>query len=215
MEGAFTIGLAERPVQTKGSQLDILSGCNHKPPRPIRIAVAFLFLVATLLFACGGQRREGLEELRRIQTALEEVQTAVSIGVTEEGFSKRLTDALLKAGNLGDSIEGTIGKFPRREREAVEQVYIHWSRAVDAYRASRDYFGRKQVSVDVWKNTLPVEEFNELRERFPTLREAEVYTNLWGHVEGYYRSDVLQGLWVVASEELSAARAQIQALTER
>jgi len=92
------------------------------------------------LISCGTQKRnEGLAELQRVQSTVHEMSVVVTVGANQPEFSRRLTDVLLKIGDIQQSEQQCAAKFPKNEHQAVEDTYRHLVRALDAYNQSKDF----------------------------------------------------------------------------
>ena len=91
------------------------------------VLVSVVFTLA--LVGCGSTHRtEGIEELKKIETAIEVLRILFSAGVTKQEYSQRLEDALIKAGDLDQSAKITMLKFPKSEQNTVVEVYAHFKR---------------------------------------------------------------------------------------
>ncbi len=67
-----------------------------------KLKVAFLTALITVIIVAGcgsAKRREGIEELERVQDAVHGLRILVSAGVTKTEYSQRLEDVLLKVGD--------------------------------------------------------------------------------------------------------------------
>jgi hypothetical protein len=153
-------------------------------------------------------RNEGMAQLQQMRSAVQDMNIVVSAGVTKDEYSKRLTDALLKFGEAGETCKQTIARFPTGEQQStVAEVCRHLSRAMDAYTYAKDYIGPIPDPDDpeILTDELTEKEYSRAKERFPSLEELPVAeTNPAGY-KFYYRREMVQALWGVASQESEAA----------
>jgi hypothetical protein len=105
-------------------------------------SVICLFALTLSLISCGTQKRnDGLAELQRVQSTVHEMSVVVTVGANQPEFSRRLTDVLLKTGDIQQSEQQCAAKFPKNERQAVEDAYRHLVCALDVHNQSKDFFG--------------------------------------------------------------------------
>jgi hypothetical protein len=179
-------------------------------------AIYFLSLAVTLM-GCGSQKRqEGLTELQRIQSAMHDIDIVVAAGTNEVEFSRRLTDSLVKIGDLQQSEKKALNGFAKSEQPAVAQVYRHLLQASEAYKQSKDFFGdTHQQDLDPFDrgNTFVQERYDELQHAFPNLEPIPVAID-YGHKE-YWKGDMLQALWKVAFEEDVKAKELVDQLSHK
>ena len=171
--------------------------------------------IVTFLSGCGSQKRkEGMAELQRLQSAVQDMNIVVSAGVTESEFSQRLGDALLKFGDVDQSYSQSISKFPKDEQATASEAFAHLAKSMEAYRMSKSFFGEKKLSSDFWTSLLYRDEYDQVRKQFPSLSELEVAERVPKDASevSYYRRDMLQALWKVAAEESAKAKELIDKL---
>ncbi len=175
--------------------------------------LVFCMTLLTLSGGCGCGRRDGLAELRRIDSALRDIEIVESAGVTKEQFSNRLADALLKIGDLEQSSVRTVPKFSKSDQQRVTEVYQHFLTATEAYKTAKDYFGEK-YEFEVWVDTVRMDEYNQVKQRFPNLPELEVVERDSRNPDYvfYSRRDMLHALWDLAASKREKARALIEKL---
>ncbi len=156
-------------------------------------------------------RTEGMEELQRMRSAVQDVNIVVSAGVTRDEYSKRLTDALLKFGDREGGCKQAIAKFPEGEQQSTAgQVCQHLSKAMDAYTYAKGYIGTEP---DGFTATVSEKKYAEAKEQFPNMEDLPVVDTPGGY-EWYRRRDMVQGLWEVAGQEFQLAQAGIAKLTQ-
>jgi major membrane immunogen (membrane-anchored lipoprotein) len=184
---------------------------------PTKYALRFLIII--LLSGCSSSDKkataEGVAALRKMASAVQDVEILISAGITKDEYSKRLADALLKFGNPEESCKQTVAKFPRADQAALAtQACQNLSKAMDAFVYAKDYFGPLyNPSYDLWEKTFGEDEYAKARERFPNLAELEVAeTNPENGYKSYARKEMLQALWQVASQDSQAARGIIERL---
>jgi hypothetical protein len=180
-------------------------------------------VVILLLASCGSsqQRKQGIDELATIQTAVHGLHILVSAGVTKQEYSQRFEDALLKVGDLGQSAKGSEQKFPRKEQDAVREIYSHLANSSEAYKAARDYFGDKfsEYGCEEGCSTLSQQDYDAEKAKFPTLiqlQPVKAYEALYPSASpSYFRNDMLQALWAVAGAEDDKAKQLIDQLKQQ
>jgi hypothetical protein len=179
------------------------------------LSVAALIVTTLVFFGCGSQNKQGLAELERIEGVAHGLEIAVSAGVSQEEYSRRVNDALISVGDLEESARTTLPKFPARQREAVKDIYAHLSQSLEAYKAAKCCFGDTHAhDVDPLEgdNRLTAASYEALRGRLPSLAAD---TAFHGSDEfGYWawKGDVLQALWRVAADERAKARESLDKL---
>src|SRR5712692_9013824 len=165
-------------------------GTSSSMPRRFRqvLAKAWFPLIAVTLAGCGSsQKAASVAEMKRVQAAFGDLQIALDAGVSKQEFSQRLNDTLIKIGNLQNSEKLAENGLPK---DKVAQVYIHFHRAAEAYKMSKEFFGDDLTAS--W-------EPDEVRAKFPELAES------LGSHKILSRSAILQGLWKFAGERTRAA----------
>lgn len=189
-------------------------------------AVLALF-VAFSLSACGAsqsqqRRKEGVAELRKIQTAVHGISILVSAGISQQEYSRRLGDVLLEIGDLDQSIKQTLPKIPQEEQLNVKAAYAHLSKSIEAYQAAKDFFGdTHKTDLDPFEgghNLFDEQTYRNLRSRFPRLGDTELavdYKGVAGLGKLYWKGEMLQALWLVAAEEEAAAKTLIEAMEQQ
>jgi hypothetical protein len=174
--------------------------------------------LAFCLIACGSQkRRDGpadLAELQRVQSAVHEMSIVVTVGANQAEFSRRLTDVLLKIGDIQQSEQQVSAKFPSNERQTVEQTYRHFIHALDAYSQSKDFFGdvhKEQLDPFDGDYLFGQKRYDALREAFPGLQGLDAAVNYSEDLGGtkYWRGDMLHALWMYAGNEEQQAKTLI------
>src|SRR5258708_4795343 len=103
--------------------------------------------IAILVAGCGRsqKRREGIDELKRIQVAIHGLHILVAAGLTKQEYSQRFEDVLLKVGDVDSSAKVTLPKFRQNDQVIVKEVYAHLFQSIEAYKTARDYFGKSFV----------------------------------------------------------------------
>jgi hypothetical protein len=154
------------------------------------------FLIATLaLTACGvsKKREASIADMKRVEAAFGDLQIALSAGVSKEEFSRRLTDALVKIGDLAESMKVAETGFPKNA-DKVEQAYDHFKRAAEAYKLSKEFFGDRWDYLTESSTDYPSEpEQQMIKTAFPSVVPSSgVVTS---------REETLHGLWKLAAGE--------------
>jgi hypothetical protein len=160
-------------------------------------------------------RNEGVAQLQQMRSAVQDMNIVVSVGVTKDEYSKRLTDALLKFGDAAETCRQAIAKFPEGEQQSTAAgLCQHLSKAMDAYIYAKDFIGPTHDPdfPDVLSDELTEKEYSKAKERFPSLEELPLAeTNPAGY-KFYYRRQMVQALWRVAGQESQAAGSVIEKL---
>jgi hypothetical protein len=168
-----------------------------------------LVFIAFLLPGCGGsqKRKEGTDELKRIQISIHDLHISVAAGLTKQECSQRFGDVLLKVGDLDSSAKMTLPKFRKNDQAIVRDVYAHFVQSIEAYKNARDYFGKsfKGSECEEGCSFFPQSEYDALKTQFPSLMDLPAPGQF-----GYYRPEMLQALWKVAGEEDTAATGLIR-----
>jgi hypothetical protein len=187
--------------------------------RAMKIAAELVLFLLIGFVGCTSSkkiaRNEGMAQLQQMRSAVQDMNIVVSAGVTKDEYSKRLTDALLKFGDSGETCKQAVPKFPAGEQQAAAtEVCQHLSRAMDAYTYEKDYIGPTHDTdfPDVLSDELTEKEYSKAKERFPGLDELRLAeTNPAGY-KFYYRREMVQALWKVAGQESVAAKSVIEKL---
>lgn len=185
--------------------------------KKVMSAVTSVVLILGMAFVCCSCSRkpnpEGLAELQKMSSAVQDMGIVVSAGVTKDQYSERLTDALLKFGNSDDRCNQAIAKFAKPDQQArAGEICQHLSEAMDAYTYAKEYFGAEYDAIDpdFPIDTLKEETYTEAQKRFPTLEELPISeTNETGY-KFYKRFAMLQALWKVAGQDSQAAKDLLQ-----
>jgi len=173
------------------------------------------------LTACGSQKRkERLAELQRVQSAVHEMSVVVTVGANQAEFSRRLTDVLLKIGDIQQSELQVTTRFPKNERQNVEDTYRHLVRALDAYDQSKDFFGdvhKEQLDPFDGDYMFGRKRYDALQASYPGLQELEVAVNYPEELGGtkYWKGDMLQALWKYAGNEEQQAKRLVEQLGQK
>src|SRR5260370_9707766 len=173
------------------------------------------------LIACGTEKRnEGLAELQRVQSAVHEMSVVVTVGANQPEFSRRLTDVLLKVGDIQQSEQQCTAKFRKNERQNVEDIYLHLVHAIDAYNQSKDFFGdvhKEQLDPFDGDYLFGQKRYDALQESFPGLQKLEVAVNYPEDLGGtkYWKGDMLQALWKYAGNKEQETRGLIGRLHQK
>lgn len=186
----------------------------------LRMLIPSLFTLVVV--GCGGaqRRKEGTEELTKIQNAVHGLHILVSAGLTKAEYSQRLEDLLLKVGDLNESRNQTVPKFPQKGQDTVREIYTHLSKSIDAYKTARDYFGDKfnAPGCEDGCMTLSQQDYDAERATFPTLTQLQpvkAYADLYPNSPpSYFRNDMLQALWKIAGDEDTSAKALLDKMKQ-
>ena len=182
-------------------------------------SVCLKILPAILLLAgCGSKKHEeSVAELQRVQSAVHEMDIVVTAGTNRMEFSRRLTDSLLKIGDLQRGRDKAVSSFSKDEQSTVAEVYQHLSQALEAYKDSKSFFGdtHKEDLDPLEGDNLFEEPIHEaLQNQFPSLEQIPPALEHSGNKE-YWKGDMLQALWKVAGEEDTMAKQLINQLNHK
>lgn len=180
--------------------------------------VALLVLVTISAWSACLRRAnpEALAELQKMSSAVQAMNVVVSVGASEEEYSRRLTDALIKFGNLDETCKRVVPKFATLDQQSTSaEICQHLSKAMSAYVSAKQYMGPGKYleTIGVWDNLFPENEYVNVREQFPNLELPIAETNEEGY-KFYDRGAMLQALWKVASRESQAAKELIDKLSQ-
>jgi len=178
-----------------------------------------MILPAILLLAgCGSKKHhESVAELQRVQSAVHEMDIVVAAGTNQMEFSRRLTDTLLKIGDLQQGRDQTLSSFSKSEQSTVAEVYQHLSQALEAYKDSKDFFGdthKEDLDPLEGRNLFEEPVYEGLQNQFPSLGQIPPALEHSGNKE-YWKGDMLQALWKVAGEEDTKAKQLIDQLNQK
>jgi hypothetical protein len=187
--------------------------------RAIKITVRLALFLVIGFVGCTSSKKiakiEGMAQLQQMRSAVQDMNIVVSAGVTKDEYSRRLTDALLKFGDARETCKQAIAKFPTGEQQsAATEACQHLSRVMDAYTYAKDYIGPTHDPdfPDVLSDELTEKEYSEAKRRFPSLEELPLAeTNPAGY-KFYYRREMVQALWKVASQASQEAGSVIEKL---
>jgi len=168
----------------------------------------WLLLITVALAGCGSSRKAAsVAEMKRVQAAFGDLQIALDAGVTKQEFGQRVNDTLVKIGNLQNSAKLAENGLPK---DKVAQVYIHFYRAAEAYKLSKDFFGERwDYLLESTTDSTSEAEQNMVKALFPELAERTESYRL------YSRGSTLQDLWKLAGEETQAASRLIDQLDQK
>lgn len=181
-----------------------------------------LFYVAPLILCLGGcgvqKRKEGVVEIQRVHAAAHEMSVVVGVGVNQAEFTRRLTDVLLKIGDLQESGKLAASKFPKGDQQAVSEAYQHLSLALASYNESKDFFGdQHKEQLDPWDGdfTFGQAKYDALEAKFPGIQKLYVELSV-GDIQGnYWKGHMLQALWKYAGDEDQRAKTLIDQLNQK
>jgi hypothetical protein len=177
-------------------------------------AIRMLFVVVVFV-GCGPSRKEealkkqdaSFAELKRVQAAFGDLQIAVNAGVSQQEFSQRTNDTLVKIGDLQRSEALAESGFPA-EKDKIAEIYIQFNHAAEIYTLSKQFFGPNPAPLgDGDEDMLNVPEYEMLHKMFPDAYEHGGYFTISS------RSDTLKGLWRLAKEATEAASRLIDRLS--
>jgi hypothetical protein len=185
-------------------------------------------LAAILLLAgCGSsqQRKEGVQQLEKLETDVHSLRILVSAGVTKQEYSQKFEDVLVRLGDLDQTVPQTLQKFPDNDRPIIKAIYGHLAQSMAAYRKARDYFGAsfEGYGCEDGCSYFRESDYNAAKQEFPTLAHLDVgpeftwYRDGGGNVvnHAYRRSDMLQALWTVAGNEDEEAKQLIDQISQK
>ena len=142
--------------------------------------VRFVVIVAFFLAGCS-RTDPTLPELSRMQKEIHGLTMLAETGMTEQEYSQRLGDMLLRVGDW-QNID------PRSDVNIVQHIVT----AIEAYKEAKNYFGPYLSTIEE-KELVELEVFRRFP-RLPGLMEPyEPGT--------YFRSGVVRGLWTIGAEE--------------
>lgn len=179
-----------------------------------------LSVISLIVIGCGGseRRKEGLDQLKKLQAATHGLHILVSAGITKQEYSQRLEDALLAVGDLDQATKEIVPKFPKKEQETVSEILKHIGKSIDAHKDAREYFGDKFTGpgCEDGCSLLTQDAYAEEKAKFPALAELKPDT-VWHSMypdspPDYYRRDMLKALWGVALAEDDSAQELISQL---
>jgi hypothetical protein len=176
-------------------------------------------LPVLLLFAgCGSEKHQlGVAELQRVQASIHEMDIVVAAGTSQIEFSRRLTDSLLKVGDLQQDRDKTLNSFSKSEQSTVMDIYQHLSQALEAYKESKDFFGdthKEDLDPLQGHNLFQEPAYEALQNQFPSLEQIPPALEYSGNKE-YWKGDMLQALWKVAGQEDITAKQLIDQLNHK
>jgi len=179
----------------------------------------YVALIILCLGGCGAQKRkDGLAEIQKVQSAVHEMSVVVSVGASEAEFTRRLTDVLLKIGDLQESSKFAANKFPKADQQAIAAVYQHLRLSLASYNESKDLFGdRHKEQLDPWDGdfTFGRNKYDTLEAQFPGIQKSYMELSE-GDIRGYYwKGHMLQALWKYAGDEDRDAKALIDQLNQK
>jgi len=185
-------------------------------------------LAVTILFLAGcgsSHRKEGMQEIEKLQADVHGLHILVSAGVTKQEYSQRFEDVLLKLDDLDQREAEAVVKFPQSEQLTVKTVCTHLSQSMAAYKKARDYFG---VSFEGYGceegcSFFRESEYDAAKREFPNLAHLDFgpeftwYKDSGGNVvnHSYRRSEMLQALWALAGAEDDQAKSLIDTLNAK
>jgi hypothetical protein len=181
----------------------------------------FVYVVPLILCldGCGAQKRkEGVAEIQKVQAAVHEMSVVVGVGANQAEFTRRLTDVLLKIGDLQESGKLAASKFPKVDQQAVSEVYQHLSLALASYNESKDFFGdRHKEELDPWDGdfTFGQKKYDALEARFPGIQQSYMELSVGDIQRSYWKGNMLQALWKYAGDEDQKAKTLIDQLVQK
>jgi hypothetical protein len=181
----------------------------------------FVYVVPIILClgGCGGQKRkEGVAEIQKVQVAVHEMSVVVGVGANQAEFTRRLTDVLLKIGDLQESGKLAASKFPKSDQQAVAEVYQHLSLALASYNESKDFFGdHHKEQLDPWDGdfTFGQNKYDALEARFPGIQKSYIELSVGDFKGNYWKGNMLQALWKYAGDEEQTAKTLIDQLNQK
>ncbi len=168
-------------------------------------AIVMLFVVAAFV-GCGPSKRQqaiqrqeaSVAEMKRVQAAFGDLQIALNAGVSQQEFSQRTNDTLVKIGDLQHSQVLAENGFPSA-KEKVADIYAHFNNASDFYILSKPLLGPNSDEDDaILEDMMKDSEWKLIQDRFPDRVESGYFTF------SSRRKNAL-GLWGLATEETKAA----------
>lgn len=177
-------------------------------------AIGMLFVVVAFV-GCGPSKKQeaakkreaSVAELKRLQAAFGDLQIAINAGVSQQEFSQRTNDALVKIGDLQRSEALAESGFPAA-KDKLAEIYVQFDRAAEIYALSKQFFGPNPAPLgDGDEDMLNVPEYEMLQKKFPDAYKRGGYFTIVS------RSDTVKGLWKLAKEDTEAAGALIDQLS--
>jgi hypothetical protein len=179
-------------------------------------------LLAVAISSCtsGPRRADLIASLRASYAPVHEMEIVVSAGVTLNEYSPRVTDELLKFKSTEDSCkEVAVNLSDASLKSQAAQVCQHLSTAMDAYVVAKDYFGdTHETDLDPFEpgknNVVDGSTYEDLHARFPSIQASPSNGVAESPSSTYWRGDVLQALWKVATQEGQTAKEMIDKLAQ-
>jgi hypothetical protein len=181
-------------------------------------AIGVLFVVVAF-FGCGPSKEQeaskkkeagreaSIAELKRVQAAFGDLQIAINAGVSQQEFSQRTNDTLVKIGDLQRSEALAESGFPAA-KDKVAEIYAQFNHAAEIYTLSKKFFGPNPAPLgDYDEDKLNVPEDDMLQRMFPDAYKRG------GYFSFVSRSDTVKGLWKLAKEDTEAAGGLIDQLS--
>lgn len=187
-------------------------------------AIATVILISAVTGCGSAKRGDGTAELQRVLTSVHDLNIVVTTGTNQIDFSRRLTDALLKIGDMQQSESKVMGDFPKSDQAIVSEIYQHFGQAVEAYKQSQGFFGdmhKERLDPFDGDDLFGERKYEALYKQFPNLDEVPLaidYSNVAGGEYGgkeYWKGDMLQALWKEAAQEEAAAKQLIDQLNQQ
>ena len=177
-------------------------------------AIGMLFVVVAFVGCGSSKKREAatkkeasIAELKRVQDSFGDLQIAINAGVSQQEFSQRTNDTLIKIGDLRRSEELAESGLPAA-KDKVAEIYVQFNRAVEVYVLSKQFFGPNPAPLgDGDEDMLNVPEYEMLQKMFPDAYEHGGYFTMTS------RSDTVKGLWRLAKEDTETAGGLINRLS--
>jgi hypothetical protein len=175
-------------------------------------AIAVLIVVAFV--GCGPSKKQqaiqkqvaSIAEMKRVLAAFGDLQIALNAGVSQQEFSTRTNDTLVKIGDLQHSEALAESGLPSA-KEKVTEIYVNFNRAADNYTLSKPLLGPNSDEDDVILGDMMKDsEWNAIKSMFPDLVES-------GYFRFCCRRDNARHLWELAGGDTKAAGSLIDQLS--
>jgi hypothetical protein len=101
----------------------------------------YSLLIALISFGCGSARNiPSTDEMKRVQAAFVDLQTALDTGVSNQDFTQRVHDTLAGIGDLERSEKVAEVGLPK---DKVALVYVYFGREAAAYAMATQFLGNR------------------------------------------------------------------------
>lgn len=163
-------------------------------------------LMVVAFVGCGPSKKQqaaqkqvaSIIEMRRVLAAFSDLQIALNAGVSQQEFSTRTNDTLVKIGDLQHSEALAESGFPTA-KDKVAKIYVNFNRAAENYSLSKPLLGPNSDEDDVILGDMMKDsEWTLIKNKFPDMVES-------GYFRYCCRRDNARHLWELAGGDTKAA----------